>query len=157
MDDNQYEKVLAFDRKFTTNQMQIMKIFLTYLPASTQKQLAIYIKLMELQYTINISHSKSSLLFSSCQQEKEMDAWKLCDEILPLCGKQEQEKLQQLRSFYQNFESMQEMMQMVQMMQEMSPDTSQDSSESSKNQSFDFLSGLTGMDLSQFSEIFNNI
>ena len=49
------------------------------------------------------------------------------------------------------------MMQMVQMMQEMFPDGAPFGDMNGESDGgFDFLSGLTGMDLSQFSDLFQN-
>ncbi len=51
-DREQPDKIQAFDALFTTNHIQMYKILLPYLEASLQKQLAVYIKYMEFQYTL---------------------------------------------------------------------------------------------------------
>lgn len=47
--------VMAFDALYTTNQIQKLKVLLPYIEPSMQKHLAVYIKYMELQYTINLT------------------------------------------------------------------------------------------------------
>lgn len=53
MDKNKSDKVLAFDTLYTSNHIQMLKIFLPYLDSNLQKYLAIYIKYSELQYTLS--------------------------------------------------------------------------------------------------------
>lgn len=122
MTENGQEKIIAFDTLFTTNQIQMLKILLTYLEPSQQKSIAVYIKFMELQYTISFfnKHPSSSARFP---KEESFNAARLCDEVLPFCSPSEQEKLIGMKNMYQNFENMQEMMQMIQMMQDMFPES----------------------------------
>ncbi len=156
MDEKELGKVTAFDTLFTTNRLKMLKILLTYLAPSSQKNLAIYIKLMELQYTIWFFKKYPYASLDSLPHEESFDAMKLCDEILPLCAPAEQENIRQMRSMYQNFENMQEMMQMIQMMQEMFPEGSPFGTGSEENGSMDFMSGLAGMDFSQLANLFQN-
>ena len=64
MEETQQKKVMAFDNLFTTNRIQILKILLSYMAPSTQKTLAIYIKFLELQYTLTLfqNYPDTSLL-----------------------------------------------------------------------------------------------
>jgi len=157
MAENGQEKIVAFDTLFTTNQIQILKILLSYMEPDQQKHMAIYIKFLELQYTLSFfqEYPASSPAVPS---ETTMDVARLCDEILPFCNPSEQEMLQNMRNMYQNFQSMQEMMQMVQMMKDMFPE-----GDSSTGQDpLSMFSGLSGMfgsdgtDMSQLFEMFQN-
>ena len=157
MEETQLKKVMAFDNLFTTNRIQILKILLSYMAPSTQKTLAIYIKFLELQYTLTLFQNYPDTSLLGFDTENTFDISKLCSEILPFCGRDEQEKILQMRSMMENFDKMQEMMQMVQMMQEMFPDGAPFGDMNGESDGgFDFLSGLTGMDLSQFSDLFQN-
>jgi len=157
MDEKELGKVTAFDTLFTTNRMKMLKILLTYLAPSSQKNLAIYIKLMELQYTISFFQKYPYASLGSLPHEESFDTMKLCDEILPLCAPGEQEKIKQMRTMYQNFENMQEMMQMIQMMQEMFPEGAPFGGGNGEGDGgMDFLSGLAGMDFSQLANLFQN-
>ena len=43
--------VMAFDALYTNNQIQKLKVLLPYIDPAMQKNMAVYIKYMELQYT----------------------------------------------------------------------------------------------------------
>lgn len=115
-------KVTAFDTLFTTNRIQILKVLMTYMDASVQKHLAIYIKFSELQYTIDFFHRHPEANYSPCMEKSDLDAGKLCEEILPLCSHEERNRIQQMKNMYENFQQMQEMMEMMQMMKDMFPE-----------------------------------
>lgn len=53
MDSNEHSKVIAFDTLFCTNHIQMLKVILPYMDNQTQKSMAIYIKFLELNYTIS--------------------------------------------------------------------------------------------------------
>lgn len=156
MTDNIQDKVVAFDTLFTTNQIQILKVLLTYIDPSLQKNMAIYIKLMELQYTISFYQKHPASALSHLPREDDINAAKLCDELLPLCGPSEQEKLRQMKAMYQNFENMQEMMQMVQMMKDMFPE-GENPFGGDPSALFSGLSDGSNMDMSQLFEMFQNM
>ena len=122
MEEKELQKVLAFDTLFTTNQLQMLKIIITYLAPSIQKSLAIYIKFMEFQYTLSFFQKHPNAYVQQLPKEEKLDTIKLCDEILPLCNPDEQAKVKQMRSMVNNWEQMQEMLQMLQMMQELFPE-----------------------------------
>lgn len=46
------DKVTAFDALFTNNQIQKLKVLISYVDSPMQQQLAIYIKFLELKYTM---------------------------------------------------------------------------------------------------------
>lgn len=117
-------KVIAFDTLFTTNRIQILKVLMTYMEPYAQKQLAIYIKLSELQYTLDFFHKHPDASLSSCHNDSNLDASKLCDEILPLCNPEERNRILQMKNMYQSMQQMQEMMDMIQMMKDMFPEGS---------------------------------
>jgi len=157
MEENGQEKIVAFDTLFTTNQIQILKILLSYVEPAKQKHIAVYIKFLELQYTLRFfqQHPYSPLQFPN---EEKMNAEKLCDEILPFCSPSQQEMLNNMKNMYQNFQNMQEMMQMVEMMKELFPNNDN----STDGNPMSILSGLSGMfssdgmDMSQLFEMFQN-
>lgn len=152
MAENGQEKIVAFDTLFTNNQIQMLKILLTYMKPSQQKSMAVYIKFMELQYTISFFKIHPSSSLPNSHNEENLNASRLCDEILPLCSPSEQEKIGNLKKMMQNFENMQEMMQMVQMMKDLFPEGE---TPFGKDPS-DFFSGMSGMDMSQLFEMFQN-
>ncbi len=122
MEEKGADKVTAFDTLFTTNQIQMMKVLLPYFDAPSQRMLAVYIKFLELQYTLSfLKKHPGSSLFEPCKRE-DINPSGICDEILPFCGPSEKEKIQNAKKMFENFSNMQEMMQTVQMMQELFPE-----------------------------------
>lgn len=144
-------KVIAFDTLFTTNRIQILKVLMTYMDASAQKQIAIYIKLSELQYTMDFFNKHPEASISSCQDASDLDAGKLCDEILPLCNLEERNRILQMKNMYQSFQQMQEMMEMMQMMKDMFPEGSSPFGQDMS----DILSAFTQGDNSDAMNLFN--
>lgn len=150
------EKIVAFDTLFTTNQIQTLKILLTYMEPSQQKNLAVYIKFLELQYTISFFKLHPSCSLGYSDLPKGANFTNLCEELLPLCPPSEQEKIVQMKNMMQTFENMQEMMQMVHMMQEMFPE-GENPFNGDPSSILSGLSGMSGsdpMDLSQLSQLF---
>ncbi len=151
------EKIIAFDTLFTTNHIQMLKILLTYLEPSQQKTMAVYIKFLELQYTLAFfrQHPSSPLQFPN---DEKPNVTKLCDEILPFCSPSQQEMLNNMKNMYQNFQNMQEMMQMAEMMKELFPnnDNSTDGNPLSMLSGLSGMFGSDGMDMTQLFELFQN-
>lgn len=152
MAENNQDKINAFDTLFTNNQIQMLKIILTYMEPEHQKTIAVYIKFMELQYTLEFLKTHPHILINiPC--EKEFNTSKLCDEISCFCNPTQQKQMIQLKNFYQNFENMQEMMQMIQMMKEMFPD-GESPFGGDPSAMFSGFPGMADMDMSAFSQIF---
>lgn len=135
MDDRSQDKIIAFDTLFTNNQIQTYKIFLAYMPPSMQKNLCIYIKLMELLYTVSFFQHNPNAALDSFPRENPGNSYRFWDEITPFCDQNQKGKILQFRNMMQNFENMQEMMNTMKMMQELFPEATEGLSE--------------GMDMSQ--------
>jgi len=148
------EKIVAFDTLFTNNQIQLLKILLTYVEPSHQKTMAVYIKFLELQYTLTFFQKYPSSPLNFPKEEK-LNASVLCDEILPFCNSSQQEMLNNMKNMYQSYENMQEMMQMVQMMKELFPE-GDNSPDGNPMSMFSGLFGSDGMDMSGIFEMFQN-
>lgn len=87
-----------------------------------QRQLAIYIKFLELKYTMELFRRSPQLLVSPAPSEDSFDPAKLCQEISPYCSPREQSQLNQFASMLQAMSHYQEMMETVKMFQEMFPE-----------------------------------
>lgn len=116
------DKVTAFDALFTNNQIQKLKILLSYVDSPMQRQLAIYIKFLELKYTMELFQRSPQLSVSPTPTESSFDPAKLCQEVTPYCSPQEQRQINQFASMFQAMSHYQEMMEMVKMFQEMFPE-----------------------------------
>ncbi|MBO5283791.1 MAG: hypothetical protein J6B43_11845 [Lachnospiraceae bacterium] len=116
------DKVTAFDALFTNNQIQKLKVLVSYVDSPLQRQLAIYIKFLELKYTMDLFRHYPELSVSPHSQEGPPDPARLCQEFTPYCSPQEQRQLNQFTSMLQTMSHYQEIMEMVQMFQEMFPE-----------------------------------
>lgn len=119
--------VMAFDALYTTNQMQKLKVLLPYIEPSMQRHLAVYIKYMELQYTMNYTKKHSAAL-SGCglSQPEKPDLRKLCKDLSLYSSPEEIRQLEQIQNMLQTFETVQEMTQTMNAMKEIFPDLSTD-------------------------------
>jgi hypothetical protein len=114
------DSVTAFDALYTTNQIQKMKVMLPYIEPSLQKHLAIYIKYMELQYTIKYTKEHP---FRICSQNTQPpDLGKLCKELSLYSSPEEVRQLKQLENMMQTFQTVQEISQTFETMKEIFPD-----------------------------------
>lgn len=117
------DKVLAFDTIFTNNHIKMLKVLLSYFDPSIQKTLAVYIKFLELQYTMTYFQSHACV-FSSGQSSagQSSDLNNLCREILPYCAPDERKKIEQIRQMQQTLENFRQMQQVMDTMKELFPD-----------------------------------
>ena len=144
------DKVLAFDTIFTTNHIKMLKVLLSFLPPSLQKMLAVYIKFLELQFTLtyfdthpspypptkcsgdnNLIHTLNSFgglgnILGSFgglgTLIGEIDLNALCKEILPYCSPDERKKLTQFQQMQQMMDNFQHLSQTMEMMKDLFPD-----------------------------------
>ena len=139
MDDKRIDKAAAFDTLFTSNRIQILKILAYYMDPRLLKGLAVYIKILELQYTLTLfrRHPETSLAPAS-PNTNETIAGELCSDLIPLCDETQKASLRQLTQMMDNIHNFQEMMEMVQTMQELFPEGFSDLS----NMDPSLLSGL---------------
>ena len=143
----------AFDSLFTNNKIQMLKVLISHLPSKSQGSLAIYIKFMELQHTLNfIRHYPGMTLFGN-HTALSFDFFSgdntgtvtLLEELLPFGGPEEQNKIRGMISMMQNMKQMREMMEMIQMMQEMFPEgMGGGDGDSSPMDMFSAMSGMMG-------------
>lgn len=120
------DSVMAFDALYTTNQIQKLKVLLPYIDSSMQKHLAIYIKYMELQYTINhVKKHPFQICGCSVPSSQTPDLRKLCQELCLYSSPEEIKQLEQFQNMLQTFETVQEMSQTMAAMQEIFPNMSE--------------------------------
>lgn len=119
---------MTFDALYTTNQIQKLKVLLPYIEPSMQKHLAVYIKYMEFQYTLNyVKKHPFTLSGCSLSYPPKPDLRKLCRELCLYSTPEEIRQLEQMQNILQTFETVQEMTQTMNAMQEIFPDLSMDS------------------------------
>ena len=130
MEEQNSKTITAFDSLFTTNRIQMLKILLPRLAPEQQNGFAVYIKLLELQYTLSFlrRHPGMRLMGGGKQlsadvfQGDNSGTFELLDEMLPFSGPEERSRIENIKSMIANFKKMQEMMEMIQMIQELFPE-----------------------------------
>ena len=145
MNDREQDKVIAFDTLFTNHHIQMMKILMPYFDRPMQKNLAVYIKYMELQYTLNFFKQYPNASPAPLPREASFDIMKLCSDMMPYCSPQEKARMENMRNMYQTFENYKGMMEMVQMMKELFPEGDGQDGTGFGGLSPEMLSGLAGM------------
>lgn len=143
MENKDKDSVLAFDTLFTTNSIQILKILLPCLPSRMQQFLAVYIKYLELQYTLQ--YFRSHPVFSGGRQkENTPDLMSVYPEIKGYLSPEGRAQFEQLASLVNTMQTVQEMKSMMDMMNAFT-DTGTGSGGSSQPGSADPVELLKGM------------
>lgn len=115
-------KVIAFDTLFSTNHIQMLKVILPYMDNQTQKSMAVYIKFLELSYTIEFYKKHPYPVCGCMQKEAAPDMYEMCSELLPYCTESEKQQLEQLRNMFKTMEMYKEMSQTMDMMKDVFPE-----------------------------------
>lgn len=119
---------MTFDALYTTNQIQKLKVLLPYIEPSMQKHFAIYIKYMELQYTMDyVRRHPFQLCGCSLSSPEKPDLRKICKELCLYSTPEEIKQLEQFQNMLKTLETVQEMSQTMSAMQEIFPEMSMDS------------------------------
>lgn len=149
--------VMAFDALYTNNQIQKLKILLPYIDPAMQKNMAIYIKYMELKYTMDFFKKHPFHIRAASKETEKPDLKKLCRELKPYSTEAEVKQLEQMESLFQTMEMYQEMSQTVSAMQEMFPDMSAaDTDNPSSSSMGDMLMGMLSPEQKAMFEAFSN-
>lgn len=150
----QDDTICAFDTLYTNQQIQMLKLAMPLLPSVYGSFLAIYIKFLELQYTVQMA---KSIRFSvpgkenagtSFPDEKSLDHY--FESILPYLSNDEREKVQKIRTMFQTMEQFKQMKPILDMMAQTSKDASDNSSQ------MDILKGFLNEEQLMLFEMFNN-
>ena len=118
--------------------------------------MAIYIKFLELNYTIEYFKKHPYPLCGCMEKESSPDIFKMCTELLPYCTESEQKQIEKIRGIIQGMEMYKEMSKTMDMMKDFMPDMSSfggdfsvDSSDSSSENpspgGFDMMNMLMNM------------
>ena len=121
MEQQDGNKVMAFDTLFSTNHIAMLKILLSCLDYQAQKSMAVYIKLLELQYTIRYYKQNPHPLCGCTGTNASRDLPSLCKELLPYCDEGEKKQIEQLCSLFQSMEMYREFSKTMETMKDMIP------------------------------------
>ena len=122
MDFSERDRVFAFDTLFTTNQIQKLKVFMSFLDHKWQKHLAIYIKYLELQYTISLSKRHSFHINDGCEKDNSGDFQALITALIPYSDEKDRKILEQFAGMIRTMEMFQQLAPMMDMMKQIMPD-----------------------------------
>lgn len=122
MDQKEQDKIMAFDVLFTNNHIRMLKIVIPYFDSRIQKQLAIYVKYLELQYTLSYYHSHSYELRGCSIKKEEFNISKIYSELLPYCTDEEKQKIDQITGLLRSMEMFKEMSKMFEVMKDLFPE-----------------------------------
>ena len=121
MDFSDQDRVAAFDTLFTTNQIQKLKVFMSFLDERWQKHLAIYIKYLELQYTIACSR-RSSFRYDGCEKNDTGNFQSLILALKPYSAEKDRKLLEQFSGMIQTMEMFKQLAPMMDLMKNIMPD-----------------------------------
>ena len=168
METHATDKINSFDSLFTTDHIRMLKILLSQISPPYQGRFAIYIRFLELSYTMRFfrqnpyagwSSSGLSMLAMPDRQTtfagQDPDILATLEELLPHCNLQERNILESLKNTIQNMENIQQTFEMFEMMQDVfpeffHPDTSGETAGTGSGAS---AAPFGGMDFSQLSQI----
>lgn len=128
MEDIRPNKAELFNIRFSNNQINMLKVLFSFLPNSSQKDFAIYIKCLELQYTLQYYNPQNRYYNSPYHSPDNkntantIDIPLICDELMPFCDEQKRQLFLQMRNLFQTMQNMQELMELFETMKEVFPD-----------------------------------
>lgn len=122
MDSNEHNKVIAFDTLFSTNHIQMLKVMLPYMDNQMQKTMAVYIKFLELNYTIDFYKKHPYPVCGCMDKDSSHDLFQMCTELLPYCTEEERKQIEQIRNIFQSMEMYKEMSKTMDLMKDFMPD-----------------------------------
>lgn len=120
--EQQEDMVTAFDLMYTTNHIQILKVILPFVETGMQHHLAVYIKYLELQYTLKHPAAKSfsaDLKCAECppaKQDKGAVLISLVKAIKPYLTEAELKQVQQIENMMNTMNQVQDMQKMMEML-----------------------------------------
>lgn len=131
MDDNDY--VLAFDHFYTNNHIQILKSLLPFIENDNSNKLPVFIKYMELEYTISLCNNGKHPVkdgLSACSKSSSdgnndfsENLEKIFNAIHKYLSPNEEKSFSQILSAFSTMKNIREMQQMMELFQSMNPDT----------------------------------
>lgn len=165
MEDIRPNRVELFNARFSNRQINMLKVLISFLPTSSQKDFSIYIKYMELQYTLQSfrSNNSSSEQYNQAgiYQADTIDLSQVWDELMPYCDEQTGQQFQKMRNLFQTIQNIQEMMEVFETMKELFPEGASNDSNSFGGFSPELFAAMSnmstdsGMDFSQIMNLFS--
>ena len=148
----EHDTICAFDTLYTNQQIQMLKLAMPLLPSVYRSFLAIYIKFLELQYTMQTAkqicfstdgnHDNTSMNISTLDQY-------FCN-IMPYVSDEEKGKIQKIKNMFQTMEQFKQMQPILDMMTQANNDSSSDTDQ------MDILKSFLSEEQLFMFDMFNN-
>lgn len=142
-------KMTPFDKLISSRELQMLKLFLPYTPATNQKMLAICIKFMELKHTIQFFQHVQKDIHAQAFEKPVSTPFDMLEELRPYLSDEEQAKMD-------SFLSIMNLMEMMAEMQKMSGDI-QGFSNTGDFNSFDFMKGMLNPEQQEMFEMYQDM
>ncbi len=107
-----------FDKKYTTNRIQCLKVICNHVTPNIQTLLAVYIKFLEIKLCMSRldNHINFKEILTCTEQ---INVPNVISDILPFCSEQERNKLSQIKQTLSQIEHYQSLFSTFQMMQDL--------------------------------------
>ncbi len=112
MDQKESHKMTPFDQLLSTQNLQLLKLFIPYMPLENQRFLGVYVKFTELQHTIHFFQTQQKPIGKQNVNEKSDSILDILQDIRPYLPEQFSETLD-------NFINMMNMMDLFRSFQDM--------------------------------------
>ncbi len=152
--DQDQNAIYAFDTLYTNQQIQMLKLAMPLLPSVYRSFLAVYIKFLELRYTMS---SAGKLNFSGSFHEKDnnysLDVKSLdqyFQSIMPYINENDKANLQKIKNMLQTMEQFKQMRPILEMMSQNT------GTEQSEDNYMDILKGFLSEDQLFMFDMFNS-
>lgn len=150
------DAICAFDTLYTNHQIQMLKLAMPLLPSVYRSFLAIYIKFLELQYTMSVAKSIRFQAASFETSENHTMDFKSLEQyfesIMPYLSEEECEKFNKIRNMMQTMEQFKQMKPILEMMSQ-----TPEGKASDDGGYMDILKGFLSEDQLAMFEMFNSV
>lgn len=148
----EHDTICAFDTLYTNQQIQMLKLAMPLLPSVYRSFLAIYIKFLELHYTIQTAKQIQFSTDAASDTHDTLNTSTLdqyfCS-IMPYLSDEEKGKVQKIKNMFQTMEQFKQMQPILDMM-------AQANADSSDNNQMDILKSFLSEEQLFMFDMFNN-
>ncbi len=149
MNPSESDKMTPFDKLISPRQLQLLKLFIPYIPMKSQRILAVYTKFTELKYTLQFfQHFQKDIHPQTCQKNLS-SPFDMLDEIRPYLSEEEQNKVD-------SFANLLSMMELMSSLQNMS-DSGCEDSDMGKITPMDMMKGMLTPEQQEMFEMYSSM
>lgn len=149
MNPSESDKMTPFDRLISPRQLQLLKLFIPYIPVKSQRILAVYTKFTELTYTLQFFQRFQKDIHAQTCQKPISSPFDVLDEIRPYLSEEEQNKVD-------SFANLLNMMELISSLQNISDSGSEDSDMGSINP-MDMMKGMLSPEQQEMFEMYSSM